>query len=94
MTLVGTPFQLTNLLKLLMKSDELLDGTRSNNNARLDTHVCNVTHILFIVELSELNIDFTNKGPKFSTLAQLCKMNNYRTYVTLLMVVSLDIDSF
>ena len=93
MTLFGTPLRLTNLLKLLIKSAGLLDGTRPNNNARLDANVCNVTHTLCIVELSELNIDFTNiKDQNYRH--QLCKMNNYRTYITLLMVVSLDIDSF
>ena len=50
-----------------MKSGELLDGTRSNNDARLDAHVYNITHTLCIVELSKLNIDFTNKGPQLST---------------------------
>ena len=66
-TLFGTPLRLTNLLKLLMKTDELLDATRSNDNARLDAHVYNVTHTLCIVEMSELKTDFTNKGPKWST---------------------------
>ena len=50
-----------------MKSDELLDGTGSNSNTRLDAHVYNVTHTLCIVELSELNIDFTNKRLKLLT---------------------------
>ena len=50
-----------------MKTDELLDATRSNDNARLYAHVYNVTHTLCIVEMSELKIDFTNKGPKLST---------------------------
>ena len=61
MTLFGTPLRLTNLLKLLIKSDNLVDGTRSNNNARLDAHVYNVTRSLCIVEFSELNTDFTKK---------------------------------
>ena len=50
-----------------MKSGKLLDGTRSNNNTRLDAYVYNVTHTLCIIELSELNIDFANKGPKLLT---------------------------
>ena len=36
MTLFRTPLRLTNPLRLLMKSEELLDGTSSNNNTRLD----------------------------------------------------------
>ena len=87
----GYSRSISNLLKLLfMKSGELLDYTRSSNNAWLNAYVCKVNHALYRIELYERNIDFTKKGQ--NCWHQLYKMNNWCSYVTLLMVMSFDLN--